>query len=119
MSKRKRSDEGPLPPIIVRHGVPPDGGAGSEVVMFTIEAYDEYTEIATCHIEYRPNGISTVSDESETETIDVIDPAGCFFNEDAADLIGRWGTASYMQPIVDTDPYQTPVWVVIGLCCPE
>lgn len=94
-------------------------GSGTQTAIFTIDSYDYVSGIAICNIEYRPNGVAIVSGESQYATIEVIDPAGCYFNEDEADLIGRWGTASYMQPIRDIDQYQSAVWVVIGLCCPE
>jgi len=73
-------------------------GSGGKVVVFSIDSYDDASGIAVCAIEYRPYGDSTVNGESQYGTIDVIDPAGCFFNEDEADLIGRWGTAAYMTP---------------------
>lgn len=95
-----------------------NGRVGCEIVIFSIDSYDDASGIAVCTIEYRPYGIDPVNDESEYGTIDVIDPAGCFFNEDEADLIGRWGTASYMTPTAANDEYQAAVWVVIGLCCP-
>lgn len=94
------------------------GGSGGKVVVFTIDSFDDTTGIAVCTIEYRPYGDSMVNGESQYGTIDVIDPAGCFFNEAEADLIGRWGTASYMMPTAANDPYLAAVWVVIGLCCP-
>ncbi len=94
------------------------GGGGPQSVIFTVESYDYTSGIAVCLVEYRPNGIAAVRGESVSGTIDVIDPAACFFDETEAALIGRWGTATYMQPTVANDPYQTAVWVVVGLCCP-
>lgn len=108
-SKRRRQ------PPVLSSGV---GGGGPQTVIFTIESYDYTSGIAVCLVEYRPNGVTAVSGESEYGTIDVIDPAACFFDETEAALIGRWGTATYMQPTVVNDQYQTAVWVVIGLCCP-
>ena len=101
-----------------------DGNSGSaasraaQIVKFTIDAYDYVTGIATCFVEYRPYGVNQVSDETVDGTIEVVDPTGCFFNEDEPALIGRWGDAAYMQPNAAVDPLQPGTWVVTGLCCP-
>lgn len=93
------------------------GPSAAEYVKFTIDSYDEYTGIATCTITYRPCGVDIVSGETYGK-IEVIDPSGCLFDEPAADLIGRWGDAEYMQASSELDPYQSCAWIVSGLCCP-
>lgn len=99
---------------------PRDGLAPqTEIVVFTIDSYDYEQGVALCTIEYRPYGMDSVTNEiAGYEQIEVQDPAGCYFNEAEADLIGRWGTAIYMTPSASADPYRLPIWVVVGLCCP-
>jgi len=96
------------------------GSSGSNIVVFTVDSYDYQSGVALCRIEYRPYGVGQVINEiPEYEQVEVYDPAGCYFNEPEADLVGRWGTAIYMTPTASTDPYRFPIWVVVGLCCPE
>ncbi len=91
----------------------------TEIVVFTIDSYDYEQGVALCTIEYRPYNVDSVTNEiAGYGQVEVYDPAGCYFNEAEADLIGRWGTAVYMTPSASTDPYRLPIWVVIGLCCP-
>lgn len=112
-------DDDDLRLVLVHLNPQPIGGAtGGGTVVFTIDSYDYATGIALCNVEYRQYGVTTLYGESEYGIIEVIDPAGCYFNEAEIDLLGRWGTASYMQPVTAIDPYQPGVWVVIGLCCP-
>lgn len=103
---------------VYRTGTATIAGA-AHTAIFTIDAYDYVTGIATCFVEYRPYGVARVSDEALDGTIEVVDPSGCFFNEDEPALIGRWGGAAYMQPNAEVDPLQPGTWVVTGLCCPE
>lgn len=100
--------------------IPEDGGGEyNGPVVFTIDSYDYEQGVALCTIEYRPYGMDAVTNEiTGYDQIEVQDPAGCYFNEAEADLIGRWGTAIYMTPSASTDPYRLPIWVVVGLCCP-
>lgn len=90
-------------------------GSVLQRVHFSIDSYDDGTGVATCNVEYRPCGIEVVIGEAYGQ-IEVIDPAGCYFDEDAYDLVGRWGHADLM--VADGDSYNECVWVVSGLCCP-
>jgi len=95
------------------------GGPQTQFAVFTIDSYDYEAGLALCTVEYRPYGVNALTNEiAGYEQIEVQDPAGCFFNEAEADLIGRWGTAVYMTPSLSADPFRLPIWVVIGLCCP-
>ena len=103
-----------------RRPIVSDGGAQTEIVVFTVDSYDYQSGVALCTIEYRPYNVGSVTNEIPGYgQIEVQDPAGCYFNEAEADLVGRWGTAVYMTPSESTDPYRFPIWVVTGLCCPE
>lgn len=95
-----------------------DGGGdgGPQRVHFSIDSYDSGTGIAICTVEYRPFGVGVVYGEVDGK-VDVEDPAGCYFNEEEYDLVGRWGHADYMTQ--NGDSYSEGVWVVSGLCCPE
>lgn len=101
-----------------RYPIPEEGGAtlnGTERAVFTIDSYDADTGIAICTVKYRPYGVSVLSGEVDGK-IDVEDPKGCAFDEEAADLVGRWGDADYMTAVGDS--YGEGVWVCSGLCCP-
>lgn len=95
-----------------------DIGSSTEVVVFTIESYDETEGVAVCAVQWAVTA-GAVSDESPYGTIEVIDPMGCNFNEEESALIGRWGHATYLYPREHIDPYQEPRWVCLGLCCPD
>lgn len=110
-NERGRQPKGPIPED--------SSGEYNGPVVFTIDSYDYEQGVALCTIEYRPYGMDSVTNEiAGYEQIEVQDPAGCYFNEAEADLIGRWGTAIYMTPSASADPYRLPIWVVVGLCCP-
>lgn len=83
-------------------------------VHFVIDDVDQYGT-ATVTITYRPCGVSKAPKE-QSGKLSVIDPAGCYFNEPPADLIGRYGHADYMK----SADYGAGVceWIVSGLCCP-
>jgi hypothetical protein len=93
----------------------PDDSFGPQSILFTIDSYTLATGIAICTVKWRSYGMTEVSDEVNGK-VDVKDPAGCYFDEDAADLVGRWGVANYM--VLDGDTEHTGVWVVVALCCP-
>jgi YD repeat-containing protein len=92
-------------------------GKASRVV-FEIESFDDYTEVATCLVKYRPCRVSRVNGEDDDKRIEVYDPAGCYFNEAAADVVGRWGHADWMIADEEVEAYPECKWVVSGLCCP-
>jgi len=112
---------------------------GTKLVVFTVDEYtdavideetDEVTEpgFATCTVRYTPCGGSVPGRDSYGKII-VYDPMGCMFNEEAADLVDRWGHAAWMKP-TDEEAAETGEadgygeyaadcrWVVLGLCCP-
>jgi hypothetical protein len=99
---------------------PISGGGGGEGVAFEIESMSEYpgftgTHYAICDILARDNPKTTSSAEEEgTRKITVHDLTGCFFDEDAADLVARKGFARYMK----IEGEANPKWIVHSLCCP-
>jgi hypothetical protein len=97
-----------------------EGGGGGEGVAFEIESMSEYPgftglHYAICDILARDNPKTVSSGEEEgTRKITVHDLLGCFFEEDAADLVGRKGFARYMK----VEGEANPKWIVHSLCCP-
>jgi hypothetical protein len=93
-----------------------EGGGGGEGVAFEIDSVAEYggEKTATCSILARDNPKTKSADEDENGKIEVHDLTGCFFDEDAADLVGRKGFARYMK----VEGEENPKWIVHSLCCP-
>lgn len=90
------------------------GGGTFYKIRFTIVSVAAY--IATVTITARSHGISTVPGESSGQVM-VYDPCQCFFDEPAADLVGRCGTAWYADP--DPAGGGDSRFEVDSLCCPE
>lgn len=78
---------------------------------------------ALVEIKIRPCGCDTVPLESDSQ-LTVYDWMACHFDEDAGDLVGRKGTASYGLLIDDelssssAEDCSECKWYVNGLCCP-
>ncbi len=114
------------------------GSGISQRIRFVILSVDDCDNAAIVEITARPCGVSKVKEESACR-VRVYDSLGCFFDdEENADLVGREGWATYMQPkdpvdaicvgtSTGTDAIATTtgtgtdtfcLWEIDELCCP-
>lgn len=95
---------------------------GAIIIRFTIVSGSD--ESVTALVNSRPCGRSSVPEEDDYGQVEVYDPAGCFFDEEAADLVDRVGFATYQKPanygeVGASDPGTDGCWwEVFSLCCP-
>ncbi len=86
----------------------------TEIIEFTIVSVNTSVSPRTAVVNIKSRQCSATSVTGEVAgQVTVVDPSGCYLDELPADLVGRWGGASYQLP----DGEVTCQWRFIWLCC--